>query len=89
MNKPLSEMMKRTLRMVYRAPNHRRQIAGYGMAPFLSAANALVRRGLLQSYQTGNFYVSDAGKPVAARLVAEFDGSSLPLSPAAEGRAEE
>lgn len=38
------------------------QIAGHGRAAWLSAANALMRRGLARSYRTGRFYATDAGR---------------------------
>ena len=39
-----------------------RQIAGRGMAKWLSVANALCRRGLVASCRTGSFFVTDAGR---------------------------
>jgi hypothetical protein len=39
-----------------------RQVAGYGMAKWLSAARALQRRGLADSYRTGSYFVTEKGR---------------------------
>jgi hypothetical protein len=41
------------------------QIAGHGNAPYLSAARALVRRGLAWTYATGHFGLTDKGRALA------------------------
>jgi len=38
------------------------QVAGYGRAKWLSAARALVRRGLAFTYRTGHYCPDEAGK---------------------------
>ena len=65
----ISETQKRVLRMLVKWPySVERQLAGKGMAPFLSAANALVRKGLATSYLTGCFAATDAGRELAEAL---------------------
>jgi hypothetical protein len=60
----LSPTQQRVLRSVAGAVNGRRQIAGHGMVGFLSAAKALVRKGLLNSWESGIFWITDQGKAV-------------------------
>jgi hypothetical protein len=64
----LSPTQQRVLRIVSKAPNGQRQIAGHGMAPFLSAARALVRKGLLRSWQTGHYCITDEGEAYMKQL---------------------
>jgi len=64
-NSTLSPTQKRVLLRVSRCP-YDVQLAGYGRAPLLSAARALVRKGLLGSYQTGCFYLTKAGEKFVA-----------------------
>jgi hypothetical protein len=61
----LTETQEKVLKLVAKSLNGQRQIAGHGMGPYLSAARALVRKGLLGSYQTGHFYITDEGKAAA------------------------
>lgn len=42
------------------------QIAGHGMASWLSVAGALQRRGLADSHRTGHYYLTKAGKVMIA-----------------------
>jgi len=67
----LSEAQVRVLRFVHRGLNNSRQVAGYGNAGKLSAANALVRKGLLGSYRTGHYYVTNAGEAYLAERQSE------------------
>lgn len=62
----LSETQQKMLRiLVSRGGNV--QVAGYGRAKWLSAARALMRRGLADSYHTGKYYATDAGKALLKR----------------------
>jgi hypothetical protein len=38
------------------------QLAGHGMAPYLSAARALVKKGLAKTWHTGKYAATDDGK---------------------------
>jgi hypothetical protein len=60
---PLSAAQKKVLLVLSRDPNKLpRQIAGFGAAPYLSAARALVRKGLAKSgAQTGYYGITPAG----------------------------
>ena len=40
------------------------QIAGHGMAPYLSAARALARKGLAITFRTGCYHITPAGRAV-------------------------
>lgn len=53
----LSPTQRKVLRIIARAPNHCRQIAGHKAGPLLSAARALVRKGVLGSWRTGYFFI--------------------------------
>lgn len=46
------------------------QVAGKGRAPFLSAANALRRKGFATSYRTGWFKLTDEGRAILATATA-------------------
>lgn len=59
---PLSPTQSLVLRIVNSGLNGRRQVAGYGAAPKLSAAHALVRKGLLRTHETGIFHITDEGR---------------------------
>ena len=51
--------------------DHIVQIAGYGRAPHLSIAHALVRRGLAFTFRTGCFSLTEEGEERADKLLAE------------------
>ena len=59
----LSETQQKLLRYLSSLDYGQHQVAGYGAAPFLSAAHALVRKGFLgDGYRTGTFVVTDTGR---------------------------
>lgn len=62
MSKELSFTQARVMRHLYSQPNHMGQIAGHQMAPFISSARSLVRKGLLLEYRTSQYSVTDEGK---------------------------
>jgi len=57
----MSPTQERVLRFLAAQSNNSGQIAGYGRAPWLSAAHALQRKGLVNSYRTGRYYLTKAG----------------------------
>ncbi len=59
----ISKTQMRVLGRMARYPNHLpMQIAGFGMAPQLSAARALVRKGLARAgSKTGHYKITEAG----------------------------
>ena len=65
----LSATQTKVLLFISRHPNANAQIAGYGRAPWLSAARALVRRGLAGTYLTGHYYLTDEGKALAVKTL--------------------
>jgi hypothetical protein len=48
------------------------QIAGNARGPWLSACRALVRKGLMRTWRTGHYALTDEGQPIAEALVAEW-----------------
>lgn len=58
---PGSAIQERLLRRLAKEQTQS-QIAGYGMAQWLSAARALERRGLASSYRTGWYYATESGE---------------------------
>jgi hypothetical protein len=58
----LTETQGKVLRTVSKSPNGRRQIAGHGMAGYLSSARSLVRLGLLSEWNTSQFSITDKGR---------------------------
>lgn len=59
---PNSEFQTRMLRRLARHNGMSVQIAGHGMAKWLSASRALVRRGLAGTYRLGHYYATDLGR---------------------------
>lgn len=61
--KPLSATQLKVLQRLAKDPNKLpRQLAGYGAAPYLSAARALVRKGLAKNgTKTGYYGITKAG----------------------------
>lgn len=56
----MSPTQSKVLRAVAKAPNQHRRFAGHGMAPYLSAARALVRKGKLSaSHKNSYFFLTD------------------------------
>ena len=59
----LSVTQQRVLKWIYREPNRCEvQVAGHGRAPLLSAARALVRKGLARTFNTGRYAATEAGR---------------------------
>ena len=63
----ISPTQLRALRELARQPmpTCEHPMAGYGRGPILSACRALVRRGLMWSYHTGKYGLTDEGVPIA------------------------
>ncbi len=70
--KPLSAAQEKVLRFLSKDPNRLpRQLAGYGAAPHLSAARALVRKGLVRAGTRTGYYGITADGVEHLRLNAE------------------
>lgn len=63
----LSATQRRLLLWLAKDQCHR-QVAGHGMAKWLSAGNALIRRGLAYSHKTGKFGLTKEGRALAANV---------------------
>jgi hypothetical protein len=70
--RPLTTTQEKVMRMVGRAPNQCRPIAGHGMAPYMSAARALERQGLLMRGAYG-YFLTECGRHVAKDLIEAYE----------------
>jgi len=69
----LTETQQRVMRFVYGRSSGTRmevQIAGHGRGPWLSACRALVRKGLMRTWHSGYYGLTDEGLPIAEELQA-------------------
>jgi hypothetical protein len=70
--RPLTPTQEKVMRMVGRSLNLCRQISGNGMAPYMSAARALERQGLLGRCQYG-YFLTACGRHVAKDLIEAYE----------------
>ena len=63
----LSDTQKKVLRILAKRQGEV-QLAGHGRAAYLSAARALVRKGLARTWHTGKYATTEAGRELVATL---------------------